>query len=114
MAFSVLTKVGSGREGEGGGRREGDIFLDMDSSRLGHLQSMPYPPSFPLSLPSPSLPPSLPQFSVAQWLGDCSPALPDRNSLLDCVWRGILLCGPKPSIEFEILLEVRGRFAILT
>ena len=46
------------------------------------------------------------QFNVQEWLDSYSTSFIDRSTFLHQIWRGILLCGPKPSLELEILLEV--------
>jgi hypothetical protein len=47
----------------------------------------------------------LTKFNVQDWLDGYSSSLVDRSTFLHQIWRGILLCGPRPSLEFEILLE---------
>ncbi|CAI8058549.1 Ectopic P granules protein 5 homolog, partial [Geodia barretti] len=49
----------------------------------------------------------LTKFNVQDWLDGYSSSLVDRSTFLHQIWRGILLCGPRPSLEFEILLEVK-------
>ena len=48
----------------------------------------------------------VPQFNVQQWLEEHSSNTAEKTKFLLQIWRGITLCGPKPSLEFEILLEV--------
>ena len=61
--------------------------------------------------PSPShncLPPPLPplQFNVASWLDSYGPSLAERSQMLDFISQGLTLCGPKPSQEGNMLVEV--------
>ena len=70
------------------------------------LPLLPSPPPFPSSLPLPS-PPLLSQFNVTLWLESYSPNLAERSQMLDFISQGLTLCGPKPTQDGDMLVEVR-------
>lgn len=58
-------------------------------------------PAAIVSLSSPPL-----QFNVALWLDSYDPNLAERSQMLDFISQGLTLCGPTPSPEGDMLVEV--------
>lgn len=83
------------------------IFLMREGGRGQVLVGRPSTvvlPSVPPSSCNRLTPPL--QFNVASWLDSYGPSLAERSQMLDFISQGLILCGPKPSQEGNMLVEV--------